>query len=249
MKGAVGIHSCRAGEQGQKNLGKICRSQSTRKLVNSTDMVLLFDALHRKSYNDREDLVKVTKAISRIKKQHEKVSAKSKSSLAEFKNVVNYHNNAYFCARQQHEKNNNIVYERELESIVDGKPYVVAQSICDSFRWTKEVGIDDMGTLKNFFSSWNIDIMKTKKFIKFKSVWANTGYCPEMNQNNPCTGNNATTNDVTFAMSEPTFCIARGKESSEEVALLREGVEEEIETEGEDSDFVDVDINSFSDLD
>ena len=148
----------------------------------------------RKSYNDREDPVKVTTAMKRIKKQHDKVSEKSKNSLSEFQKVLRYHTNAYFCARQQHENNVNIVYERELESLVDGKPYVV--TICDSFRWTQELGIDDMGTLKTFFGSWNIDITKTHKFIKFKSVWANTGYCPDMGQLNPCTGQNVTTNEV-----------------------------------------------------
>lgn len=139
------------------------------------------------------------------------------------------------------------MYERELESLVDGKPYVV--TICDSFRWTQELGIDDMGTLKTFFGSWNIDITNTHKFIKFKSVWANTGYCPEMGQLNPCTEHNVNTNDVLFSKSSPSFCIARGTESPEEVSLLREGNEEEVEPEGEDGNFVDVDITSTSDLD
>ena len=210
-------------------------------------MVLLFDALHRKSYNDREDPAKVTKAMHRIKKQHEKVSIKSKSSLSEFKKVLNYHNNAYFCARQQHEKIDYYVYERELESLVDGKPYVVTD--CASFSWTGEVGANDIGTLKTFFASWNIDILNTKKFMKFKSVWANTGYCPEMGQINPCTGKDVHTNEIMYAISEPKLCIARGKESADEVALLREGDEQEVDTEGEDEDFIDVDINSSSDHD
>jgi hypothetical protein len=212
-------------------------------------MVQLFDALHRKSYNDREDSVKVTKAMNIIKNHHQKVSEKSKESLSEFKKVLSYHNNAYFCARQQHESNTNHIYERELESLVNGKPYVVTTSICESFRWTGEIGIDDIGTLKTFFSSWNIDILKTHKFVRFKSVWANTGYCPEMGQLNPCTGKNVTTNELLYAQSDPQFCIPRGKESPEEVALLREGDEEDADTEGEEGDFVDVDINSSIDLD
>ena len=70
-----------------------------------------------------------------------------------------------------------------------------------------------------------------------------------MGKLNPCTGNSVTMTDVLFSKSLPSFCIARGTESPEEVALLSEGDEEEEEPEGEDGDFVDVDIISTSDHD
>ena len=68
-----------------------------------------------------------------------------------------------------------------------------------------------------------------------------------MGQHNPCTGTPVVSNDVTFALSKPSFCIARGKETAEEIVLLTEGDQEELEAEGEDVDFVDVDMNSSGD--
>lgn len=40
----------------------------------------------------------------------------------------------------------------------------------------------------------------------------------------------------TFALSEPAFCIARGKETPEDIVLLTEWDQEELEAAGEDVD-------------
>jgi hypothetical protein len=64
--------------------------------------------------------------------------------------------------------------------------------------------------------------LKTKTFHAFKSVWANMGYCPDMGQHNPCTGTAVVFDDVTPALSEPAFCIARGKETPVDIVLLTE---------------------------
>ena len=50
----------------------------------------------------------------------------------------------------------------------------------------------------------------------------------------------------TFALSEPAFGIARGKETPEDIVLLTEWDQEELEAAGEDVDFVN-DTNSSRD--
>lgn len=223
-------------------------SQSTRQLTNGSDMQQLLEGLHRKSYNDKEDVEKVARNIKNLKRRHEKASIVTIDSLKHFQEILVYHEKAYACAREAYFKKygDQIKYFDELESINTGKEFTEKVADCDKFRWTGEEGMssssntdsaDDVNKIKSFFASWNVDIKKTHVFPEFKSVWMNTGFCPIIGNDNPCTGSKVVQAEVNYAIQPPQYCVLRGKETEEEIALLTGGSEQELDDGEEENDF------------
>lgn len=232
------MHSCRAGEQGQRILGRVSRVQTSKQVTNGSDMKQLFQNIHRRSFNDREDPDKVECVRTRIKKSHLKTGVTSLKKLQEFQDVLKYHEQAYFCSRN--ESTNDSVYERELESLRTGQPNLGPKSgACAEFRWTEQSFID-VQTLKHFFASWNFNIEKSTKrhHPSFYSVWMNTGYCPQVKIYNPCTGKNSTTMEVFYGEEIAQLCIPRGEEKEDDLLILT-GSEEEAASR-DDEDFIEI---------
>ena len=201
-------------------------------------MKQLFQNIHRRSFNDREDPDKVECVRTRIKKSHLKTGVTSLKKLQEFQQVLRYHDQAYYCSRK--ESANNIVYERELESLSTGQPNLGPSSgACAEFRWTEQA-FSNVKDLKQFFASWNINIEKTTstRHPLFHSVWMNTGYCPQVNSYNPCTGKNSTVMEVIYGKEIAKLCIPRGEEKEDDLLILT-GSEEEAASR-DDDDFIEI---------
>ena len=64
-----------------------------------------------------------------------------------------------------------------------------------------------------------------------------TGFCPIIGNYNPCTGSNVVQAEVNYAIRPPQYCVLRGKETEEEIALLTGGSEQELEEEEDENDF------------
>ena len=146
------------------------------------------------------------------------------------------------------------MYERELESLISGKPNVGPKSDdkvqCKDFRWTEQ-DFTDVNLIKTFFASWNMDISKTTIIQPslFYSVWMNTGYCPQVDVYNPCTGKNSSLMDVFNGERNAKLCIARGHEKEEDILILVTGSEEEAAIR-DDDDFVEIeDVPLINDID